>query len=161
MSIVSFKVCVSLLIFYLVDLAIGVSGAIKSPTIIACWSPAPAARESAWMREWCRRTMMSPLTQSTELHVYFKLQVFFYTLTKALGQSLTFLVSPNQIYCLQKSLLSYKQSSCFSDSFRIRFTIYYLLSLMCPILNLWFHCNSCHIPQFISYLPKSCLPLAS
>src|SRR5574337_716231 len=33
-SIVSFKVCVSLLIFCLVDLSIGVSGLLKSPTII-------------------------------------------------------------------------------------------------------------------------------
>ena len=33
-SIVSFKVCVSLLIFCLVDLSIGVSGILKSPTII-------------------------------------------------------------------------------------------------------------------------------
>ena len=41
--------------------------------------------------------MMWPLTHSTGLHVYFKLQVLFYTLTKALGQR--FLVSPTQIYC--------------------------------------------------------------
>ena len=47
------------------------------------------------------------------------------------------------IYCLQKSLLPFKQSSCFSDSLRIVFTIYYLLPLMCPISNLWLHCNSC------------------
>jgi len=33
-SIVSFKVCVSLLIFCLVDLSTGVSGVLKSPTII-------------------------------------------------------------------------------------------------------------------------------
>ena len=38
---------------------------------------------------------------------------------------------------------------------------YHLLSLMCSILTLWLHCNSCHIPHFISYLSKSCLPLAS
>ena len=38
---------------------------------------------------------------------------------------------------------------------------YYLLSLMCPILNLWLHSNSCYIPQFISDLSKSSLPLAS
>ena len=68
-----------------------------------------------------------------------------------------------QIYCLQKSLLPYKQSSCFSDSLRIRFTIYYLL-LMCPCDHtvtdayVW---AAHHIPQFISYLSKSCLPLAS
>ena len=29
------------------------------------------------------------------------------------------------------------------------------------VLYLWLHCNSCYIPQFISYLSKSCLPLAS
>ena len=34
-SIVSFKVCVSLLTFYLVDLFIGVSEVLNSPTIIA------------------------------------------------------------------------------------------------------------------------------
>ena len=33
-SIVSFKVCVSFLIFCLVDLSIGVSGVLESPTII-------------------------------------------------------------------------------------------------------------------------------
>ena len=33
-SIASFKVCVNLLIFYLVDLSTGVSGVLKSPTII-------------------------------------------------------------------------------------------------------------------------------
>ena len=66
-----------------------------------------------------------------------------------------------QIYYLHKSLLPFKQSSCFSNSLRISFTIYYLLPLMCPIVNLWLHCNSCYIPQFISYLSKSCLPLTS
>ena len=33
-STVSFKACVSLLIFYLVHLSIGVSGVLKAPTII-------------------------------------------------------------------------------------------------------------------------------
>ena len=32
---------------------------------------------------------------------------------------------------------------------------------MCPIVDLWLHCNSCYIPQFTTYLPKSCLPLTS
>ena len=39
--------------------------------------------------------MMQPLTEGVGLHVYFKLQVFFYTLTKALGQRLTFSVPPH------------------------------------------------------------------
>ena len=51
-----------------------------------CWSPAPAARESSWRDKRCRQRMMQPLTQGTGLHVYFKLQVLLYTLTKALGQ---------------------------------------------------------------------------
>ena len=58
-------------------------------------------------------------------------------------------------------MLFFKQSSCFSDSLRISLIIYYLLLLMCPIVNLWLHCNSCYIPQFTTYLPKSCLPLTS
>ena len=58
-----------------------------------------------------------------------------------------------QIYCLQKSLSPFKQSSCFSNSLRISFTIYYLLPLMCPVLNLWLHSNSC--------LCLGCLPHSS
>ena len=49
-------------------------------------NPAPAARKSAWRDERCRWRMMQPLTQGKGLHVYFKLQVLLYTLTKALGQ---------------------------------------------------------------------------
>ena len=109
-----------------------------------CQSPAPAARESTWRDEPCQRRMMEPLTQGAGLHVYFKLQVLFYTLTKALGQRSGHFKFPfTQIYCLHKTLLPFKQSFCFSDSLRIGFTIYYLLLLMCPILNLWLHCNSC------------------
>ena len=51
---------------------------------------------------------MWPLTHSTELHVYFKLQVLFYTLTKALGQKFDIfsfphpdLLSPEIIVVLQ------------------------------------------------------------
>ena len=33
-SIVSFKICISVLIFCLVDLSIGISGVLKSPTVI-------------------------------------------------------------------------------------------------------------------------------
>ena len=66
-----------------------------------------------------------------------------------------------QIYYLHKSLLLFKQSSCFRDSLGISLIIYYLLPLMCPIVNLWLRCNSYYIPLFITYLPKSCLPLTS
>ena len=40
-SNVSFKTCVSLLIFYFDDLSIGVSGVLKSPTIIVLLSISP------------------------------------------------------------------------------------------------------------------------
>ena len=40
-SIVSFKACVSLFIFFLGDLSIGVSGVLKSPTIIVLLSISP------------------------------------------------------------------------------------------------------------------------
>ena len=40
-SNVSFKTCVSLLIFYFGDLSIGVSGVLKSPTIIVLLSISP------------------------------------------------------------------------------------------------------------------------
>ena len=53
--------------------------------------------------------MMWPLTQGAGLHVYFKLQVFFYTLIKALGQRFDifsprphpYLLSPEIIVALQ------------------------------------------------------------
>ena len=55
---------------------------------------------------------MQPLTQSAGLHVYFKLQVLFYTLTKALGQRFDIfsfphpdLLSPEIIVVLQTEFL--------------------------------------------------------
>ena len=53
----------------------------------------------------------------------------------------------SQIYCLHKSLLLFKQSSCFRDSLGISLIIYYLPPLMCPIVNLWLHCKSCYNPS--------------
>ena len=52
------------------------------------------------------------------------------------------------------SLLPFKQSSCFSDSLRIVFTCDYIVTHA----DVW---AAYHIPQFISYLSKSCLPLVS
>ena len=42
--------------------------------------------------------MLQPLTHSMGLHVYFNLQVLFYTLTKALSQRFDVFSCPNQIY---------------------------------------------------------------
>ena len=117
-----------------------------------CRSPAPAARESAWRDERCWRGMMQPLTQGAGLHVYFKLQVLFYTLTKALGQRFDIFCSPSPRFIV--SLLPFKQSSCFSDSLRIVFTCDYIVTHA----YVW---AAYHIPQFISYLSKSCLSLVS
>ena len=52
------------------------------------------------------------------------------------------------------SLLPFKQSSCFSHSLRIVFTCDYTVTHA----YVW---AAYHIPQFISYLSKSCLPLVS
>ena len=57
--------------------------------------------------ELCRQKMMQPLTQGAGLHVYFKDQVFFYTLTKALGQVLHFQLpdgTPLQYSCLENPM---------------------------------------------------------
>ena len=96
--------------------------------------------------------MMQPLIQGAGLHVYFKLQVLFYTLTKALGQRFDIFSSPSSRFIV--SLLPFKQSSCFSDSLRIVFTYDYIVTHA----YVW---AAYHIPQFISYLCKSCLPLVS
>ena len=68
------------------------------------------------------------------LHVYFKLQVFFYTLTKALGQRFDIFSFPHPDLLSLENIVAL-HSSCLRDPLRIGFTIYYLL-LMCPILNL-------------------------
>ena len=82
----------------------------------------------------------------------FKLQVLFYTLTKALGQRFDIFCSPSPRFIV--SLLPFKQSSCFSDSLRILFACDYIVTHA----YVW---AAHHIPQFISYLSKSCLPLVS
>ena len=68
-----------------------------------CQSPAPAARESAWRDEPCWQRMMQPLTQGAGLHVYFKLQVLFYTLTKALGQRFDIFSSPSPRFIVSRN----------------------------------------------------------
>ena len=130
------------------------------PGFPECWSPTPAARDSTWRGERCR-WMRHPLI-FLGLPTYFKFKILFYTFTETLGQRFDICTFPQKmIYFLHKSLLLFKQSPCFSDSLGISLIIYYLPILMCPIVNLWLHCNSCYIPRFITYLPKSCLPLTS
>ena len=65
------------------------------------------------------------------LHVYFKLQVFFYTLTNTLGQKFDIFSFPTQIYCLQKSLLPYRvpASAILSESALLS-VIYFLFCVL-------------------------------
>ena len=88
------------------------------------------------------------------LPIYFKLKILFYTFTKPLGQRFDIFSSHWPRFVVSINHCCPSNSFCFSDSLGISFTICYLLPLMCPIVNLWLHCNSCYIPQFISYLSK-------
>ena len=74
------------------------------------------------------------------------------SLTKALGQRFDIFSPPSPWFIV--SLLPFKQSSCFSDSLRIVFTWDYIVTHA----YVW---TAYHIPQFLSYLSKSCLPLVS
>ena len=68
-----------------------------------------------------------------ELHVYFKLQVFFYTLTKALGQRFDIFSFPHPDL-LSPEIIVVLQTEFLLQILKIGFTIDYLLSVMCPIL---------------------------
>ena len=105
------------------------------------------------------REMRQPLS-FLGLPVYFKLMSLFYTFAKALGQRFNIFSShwPRFIFSINHFCSSEFLLQWFSQ---ISLIIYYLPPLMCPIVNLWLHCNSCYIPQFTTYLPKSCLPLTS
>ena len=125
-----------------------------------CWSPAPAARDSTWRDGQCQRWGSLSIFFWTDC--LFQVEdslLYFYKNIRPEVWHFQFPLS--QIYYLHKSLLLFKQSSCFSDSLGISLIIYNLSPLMCPIVNLWLHCNSCYIPHFTTYLPKSYLPLTS
>ena len=77
---------------------------------------------------------------------------FSFILWKALGQRLNIFSSPSPRFIV--SLLPFKQSSCFSNFLKIVFTCDYIVTHA----YVW---AAYHIPQFISYLSKSCLPLVS
>ena len=74
--------------------------------------------------------------------------------------------APTQIYCLQKSLLPCRvpASAILSESalLSIIYFLLYVLYLTCDyIVTHAYVWAAYHIPQFVSYLSKSCLPLAS
>ena len=95
---------------------------------------------------------MQPLTQGEGLHVYFKLQVFFYTLTKALGQKFDIFSSPLPIFIMSRNHCC-PSNRVPASAMRIVFT--------CDYITHAYFWVAYHIPQFISYLSKSCLPLVS
>ena len=111
------------------------------------------------MKRWTVSAMRQPLS-FLGLPIYFKFKILSYTFTKTLGQRFDIFSSPSPRFIISIN-------HCWSSGFLLqRFSqnqLYHLLStsLMCPIVNLWLHCNSWYIPQFISYLSKSCLPLTS
>ena len=125
-----------------------------------CWSPTPATRDSTWRGERCR-WMRHPLI-FLGLPTYFKFKILFYTFTKTLGQRFDIFSSPSPRFIISiNHCCSSNRVPASVTLSGISLIIYYLPPLMCPIVNLWLHCNSCYIPQFTTYLPKSCLPLTS
>ena len=141
-----------------------VHGVAKNWTQLSDWTvlESNSGSQGFNLKRWTVSANETASQFSFGLPVYFKFKILFYTFTKTLGQRFDIFRSPlSQNYYLHKSLLLFKQSSCFSDSLGISLIIYYLPLLMCPVVNLWLHCNSCYVPQFTAYLPKSCLPLTS
>ena len=88
------------------------------------------------------------------LHVYFKHQVFFGLLLyfdKSIRTEVSHFQLPDtQIYCLLVALQTVPASAILSESFTCDYIVTHAY--------VW---AAYHIPQFISYLSKSCLPLVS
>ena len=129
-------------------------------------SPAPVARVSTWREVQCRQVTTQPFN-FLGLRIYFKFKTFFYTFMKALCQRFDIFSSPSPRFIISINHCCPSNRVPASAILWESFTIYYLIPLVCPIVNLWLHCNSCsvyysvYIPQFTTYLPKSCLPLTS
>ena len=132
--------------------------AIAIPHLLRCQSPASAARDSTWRGERCPQ--MRQTLSFLGLPVYFKFKILFDTFTKALGQRFDIFSSPSPRFIISTnnccSSNSVPASVILSESALLSI-IYFLLC----VLYLWLHCNSCYMPQFTTYLPKSCLPLTS
>ena len=112
---------------------------------------------------------MQPLTQGAGLHVYFKQQVFFYTSTKALDQrfdifsfpSPRFIISRN--HCCPSNRVPASESlllvkALLSIAYFLLCVLYLTCDYIVTHVYVWV---AHHIPQFISYLSESSLPLAS
>ena len=97
-----------------------------------CWSPAPAARESTWRDEQCRRETRQPLS-FPGLPIYFNLKILFYTFTKALGQRFDIFSSPWPRFVVS---INHCCPSKGVPASRILLSTYSHVSL-------WIHCNSC------------------
>ena len=110
------------------------------------------------LKRWMLSVMRQPLS-FLGLPIYFKFKILFYTFTKALGQRFDIFSFPSPRFIMSINHCCSSNRVSASVILRISLTIYYLLPLMCPIVNLWLHCNSCYIPKFTTYLPKSCLPI--
>ena len=130
------------------------------PQLGKCRSPTPATRDSTWRDDGVGQ--WDSLSVFYGLPVYFKFKILFYSFTKTLGQRLDIFSfsSPRFIISINHCCSSNRVPASVILS-GISLIIYHLPPLMCPIVNLWLHCNSCYIPQFTTYLSKSCLPLTS
>ena len=112
------------------------------------------------LKRWTVSVMKQPLSV-LGLPIYFKFKILFYTFTKALGQRFDIFSSPSPRFIMSINHCCSSNRVPASVILGISLNLYYLLPLMCPIVNLWLHCNSCYIPRFTTYLPKFCLPLTS
>ena len=121
-----------------------------------CWSPAPAARESTWRDGWCRQVTMQLLI-FFGLHLYFKLKILFYTFTKALGQRFDIFSSP---WCRFVVSINHccPSKGVPASTILLSTSSHVSCEYIVTHANVW---AAYHIPQFISYLSKSCLSLVS
>ena len=99
-------------------------------------------------------SMMQPLNFLGLRNFVSSLRFFLYFYKSIRSEVWHFQFPLTQIYCLHASLLSFKQSFCFSGSLRIVFTL--TSDYFVTRAYIW---DAYHKPQFISYLSKYCLPL--
>ena len=99
---------------------------------------------------------MQSLTHSTELHVYFKLQVLFYTLTKALGQRFDIFSFPHPDLLSPETTVVLQTEFLFSDSLRIGFTIIYFLLCVLYLTCDYIVTHATFLSLFLIFLNPVC-----